>query len=122
MNPRSLIVAFSLFTAMTVPALAGVTVNSPSNDANVSSTFSLSASASTCSSQNVASMGYSFDSSSDTTVIKSQTINQSISGPSGTHTLHVKAWGNSGASCVTDVTVIISAGATTESGDSVVPS
>jgi hypothetical protein len=67
-------------------------------------------------------MGYSFDSSSDTTIIKDQTIDGSISGPSGTHTLHVKAWGNKGGSCVTDVKITIASGASTGSGNSVIPS
>ncbi len=102
----------SVILTLAVPALAGVTVDSPGNNTTVPSPFTLSASASTCSSQNVVSMGYSFDSSSDTTVFDSQSINTSVSGSSGTHTLHVKAWGDDGSSCVTDVTITIEASAT----------
>jgi len=92
--------------ALSLPAFAGVTVNSPANDTDVSSPFNLSADASTCSSQNVNAIGYSFDSSSDTTVYNSkQSIDASIEVSTGTHTLHVKAWGPNGASCVTDVTI-----------------
>ncbi len=109
---RALLAASSLAVSATIPAMAGVTVNSPANNADVSSPFTLSASASTCSSQNVASMGYSFDSSSDTTVFYAQSIDASVSASSGTHTLHVKAWGDDGSSCVTDVTVTVESTAT----------
>ncbi len=102
----------SVILTLAVPALAGVTVDSPVNSTTVSSPFTLSASASTCSSQNVASMGYSFDSSSDTTVFYAQSIDTSVSASSGTHTLHVKAWGDDGSSCVTDVTITVDSSAT----------
>ena len=90
-----------------VPALAGVTVNSPAANSQVSSPFNLSAYASQCSGQNIASMGYSMDSSTSTTVVSSASINASVSAPTGGHTLHVKSWGNSGAVCVTDVAIIV---------------
>jgi hypothetical protein len=67
-------------------------------------------------------MGYSFDSSSSTTVIKSQTIDASIASGSGTHTLHVKAWGDNGSSCVTDVVINVSSDPGTESSGSIIPS
>jgi hypothetical protein len=88
-------------------AFASVAVSSPTSNTDVSPTFNLSASASVCSSQPVAAMGYSFDSSSDTTIIMNTWVNTSVVGPPGTHVLHVKAWGNRGASCVTDVTVTV---------------
>ena len=78
--------------SLTVPAMAGVNVTSPSSGDRVSSPFKLSAWATSCGSQNVDAMGYSFDSSSDTTIIDGQSIDKSISSPSGQHTLHVKAW------------------------------
>jgi hypothetical protein len=108
----------SLILTLAVPALAGVTVDSPVNNTDVSSPFTLSASASTCSSQNVASMGYSFDSSSDTTIFYSQSIDASVAASTGAHTLHVKAWGDDGASCVTDVAITVTSTAAT----SVIPS
>ena len=115
---RKLSTAVTLMLSVAMPALAGITVNSPSNNSEVSSPFTLSATAFTCSSRNVVSMGYSFDSSSDTTVVHQQSIESSISGPAGTHTLHVKAWGPHGAACVTDVTLTINSGTTNSNGDS----
>jgi len=120
---RALLVASSVAVSVAIPAMAGVTVNSPASNSDVSSPFTLSASAATCSSQNVASMGYSFDSSSDTTVYSGkQSIDASIASSSGTHTLHVKAWGDDGSSCVTDVVIDVASGTSTETSDSVVPS
>jgi hypothetical protein len=52
-------------------------------------------------------MGYSFDNSSDTTIVNATTIDTSVAAGSGSHTLHVKAWGNQGASCVTDIALTI---------------
>ncbi len=110
--------ASSLILALTVPAFAGVIISSPLNGISVSSPFTLSANAVTCGSGNVVSMGYSFDSSSDTTVFKNtQSIDASISASSGTHVLHVKAWAP-GVSCVEDVTVTISASAATSASAS----
>jgi hypothetical protein len=91
------------------PAFASVTVSSPGSGADVSSPFTLSADATTCSSQNVAAMGYSFDSSSSTTIISGTSIQTSVTSSAGSHTLHVKAWGNQGASCVTDVPITVGA-------------
>jgi hypothetical protein len=120
---RVLVVASSFAISAAIPAMAGVTINSPANNADVSSPFTLSASASTCSSQNVASMGYSFDSSSDTTVYNGkQSIDASIASSSGTHTLHVKAWGDQGSSCVTDVVINVGSSSGGDSSDSIIPS
>lgn len=96
-------------SAFTVPAMAGVIVNSPSAGEQVTSPFKLSAVATTCGSQNVAAMGYSFDSSTDTTVIKGQSIDESIDAPSGNHTLKIKAWGP-GIVCVQDVAIDVMPG------------
>jgi hypothetical protein len=117
---RNLTLASVLALTMTVPALAGVTVNNPSNNTDVTSPFTLNASASTCSSTSVVSMGYSFDSSSDTTVFKGQSLDTSISSSTGGHTLHVKAWGQNGAACVTSISITVKAGAT--SSESIIPS
>jgi hypothetical protein len=106
----------------TVPALAGVTVNNPVDGAQVASPFNLSATAASCSSQSVSAMGYSFDSSSDTTVIQGGSVETSVGTAAGTHTLHVKAWGEKGSACVTDVTVNVQAGPTSVTGDSIIPS
>jgi len=95
-----------LFAAAT--ALADPTVNSPANGATVPSPFNLSASASSCSSHAISAMGYSFDNSTSTTFVYSNSINASVSGPAGAHILHVKSWGVGGGGCVTDVAVTIS--------------
>lgn len=107
-----------LLAACAIPALAGITVNTPSNGAAVSPQFTLSAVSTTCSSQPVTAMGFSLDSSANTTVVKSTSMDATVTATTGTHTVHVKAWGNAGASCVTDVAVTsmgysIDSGATT---------
>jgi hypothetical protein len=112
----------SFVTALAVPALAGVTVNSPVNNNGVGSPFTLSASSASCSSQNVSAMGYSFDSSANTTVIGGTSIETAIGSASGTHTLHVKAWGEHGSSCVTDVVITVTAGTSPGSGEPLIPS
>ncbi len=113
---------FSLSVIFAIPALAGVTVNSPTNnDTNVASPFTLSATATSCSSQNVSAMGYSFDSSANTTVIDGTNIDASVGSSAGAHTLHVKAWGDKGSICVTDVAFTVKAGTTSTSGGSAVP-
>jgi len=96
--------------ASAVPALAAVTVTSPSqNGEKLESPFTLVASASACSGQAIASMGYSFDSQSNTTTFSNvSSVNVQATYSSLTlnasHTLHVKSWGNAGANCTTDVT------------------
>ena len=112
----------SSLAILAIPALAGVTVNSPVNNTDVASPFTLSASAAICSSQNVSAMGYSFDSSADTTVIDGSVIEATIGSAAGAHTLHVKAWGENGAACVTDIAITVKAGTVTKSGDPVIPS
>jgi hypothetical protein len=116
---RNLTVTCSAVLTLSLPALAGITVNSPANDSDVSTTFKLSAVASVCSSVSVDAMGYSFDHSSDTTVIKAQSIDKSISSSTGTHILHVKAWGPNGAACVKDVTINVKSSVSTSSALSI---
>jgi hypothetical protein len=89
------------------PAFAGVVVKSPANDSQVSSPFTLSASAGNCSSQTVIAMGYSLDSSSTNTTSPGNSINVSITSAPGAHTVHVKAWGKRGSTCVTDIAVTV---------------
>ena len=88
-----------------LPARAQVTVNYPANGAVVASQFSLSAYDSTCSGQPVSAMGFSLDSSSDNTFAYDTSIYSAVTAPAGPHTLHVKAWGNSGSACDTDVAI-----------------
>ena len=100
-----------LLAAMAIPAAAAVTVTVPANNASVSSPFSLVANAGTCSSQNIAAMGYSLDNSSTTTIVYSSTVSTQVQASIGAHTLHVKSWGNQGSVCVTDVAITVQAGA-----------
>jgi hypothetical protein len=98
-----------VFTAG-LPAFAAVTVNSPSNGAEVPSPFSVSADASTCSSQPVSTIGYSLDNSTDTSTVSGSSLDVQVSAGPGSHTVHVKAWGNQGAACDTDIAFTVQAG------------
>lgn len=100
----------SLLATMTIPAIAGVTVSSPGNNTDVSSPFTVSADASTCSSQTVVSMAYSLDSGGDIAIVTGTVVQRQVTAGSGGHTVHVKAWGNKGAVCVTDAVVTVTAG------------
>lgn len=104
-----LLFSSSLVLSLVSPAFAGVVVNNPADGADVSSAFTLSATAATCSGQPVAAMGFSLDSSSDTKIVNAQSLDARVSSGSGAHTVHVKAWGEQGASCVTDVSVHVAA-------------
>lgn len=96
-----------IFFMSTATAFASVTINSPQNGETVSSPFTLTAYATACSYQPISSMGYSFD-SADTTILNGSTsIDTKVSTSVGTHTLHVKSWGDQGAVCVTDVGVTV---------------
>ncbi len=119
---RNSFLASPLLAACAIPALASVTVNTPSNGATVSTPFTLSALATTCSDQTVSAMGYSLDSSSDTTIIDATSIDAAVTAAAGAHTLHVKAWGDKGASCVTDVAITVTDPVTDSSSSSTVPS
>jgi len=94
------------------PAFSNVTVLAPASGAQVSSPFALTATASPCSSQAIAAMGYSLDNSTNTTIVYSTTVNAQIAGTIGSHVLHVKSWGNQGAVCVTNVSITVVAAAT----------
>ncbi len=99
-----------VFTAG-LPAFASVSINSPGNGADVSSPFALSADAATCSSQPVSTVGYSLDNSTDTSIVNGTSLNAQVAAGAGAHTLHVKAWGNQGAACDTDVAITVAGGA-----------
>jgi hypothetical protein len=102
--PRKFALVSSLCLLSVLPALAGVTVSSPGNGADVQSPFELSATAIECSSHPVTGIGYSLDNSSDTTIIHDQEVEAKIAAPLGNHVLHVKAWAK-GVVCVTDVAI-----------------
>jgi hypothetical protein len=69
-------------------------------------------------------MGYSFESGSDTVVGKNESIDTLVASASGSHVLHVKAWGEHGAACVADVTITVadSSGSGGGGASAVVPS
>jgi hypothetical protein len=98
---------FTVIGLCSLPAWAQVTVNYPANQAVVAPQFSLSASDGTCSGQTVGAMGFSLDSSSNNTFVYSTSIYSAVTAPAGAHTLHVKAWGNSGSACDTDVAITV---------------
>ena len=106
---KTLSLLASILPIFAIPSQASVVVSSPYNGSEVETPFSLSAAASTCSSQTVTAMGYSLDSSVDATVINGTAVEARVAVRAGTHTLHVKAWGNRGSSCVTDVAITVSA-------------
>ncbi len=90
-----------------LPAWAQVTINYPANGAVVGPQFSLSAYDSACSGQPVTAMGFSLDSSSTNTFVYSTSVYSAVTAPAGAHTLHVKAWGNAGSACDTDVSFTV---------------
>jgi hypothetical protein len=97
-----------LVSIAAAPAFASVSISSPSSGEHVTSPFTLSATSSSCSSQSVGTMGYSID-NGDTTMVKSTSFDEQVGASVGTHTVHVKAWGASGAVCVTDVAIDVTA-------------
>jgi hypothetical protein len=104
---NKLSVASSLLLTLAVPALASVVVSNPANGTEVGSRFNISAFADKCGDEQVTSMGYSFDSSADTTVLDGASLEATIGSSAGTHTLHVKAFGENGAVCVEDVKISV---------------
>jgi len=93
--------------ALPLPALAAVTVTQPAANLSLESPFLLVASTTDCSGAPIVSMGYSFDSQSNTTTfdVSSLNVEASYSGLTlgASHTLHVKSWASGGANCTTNV-------------------
>lgn len=110
-----------LTIAFAAPAFASVTVSSPSNGDTVGTPFPLSANSSSCSSQPVSAMGYSIDNSTNTTIVHDSYLNTKVNSNTGYHTVHVKAWGNHGAVCVTDVAIHVTTTVTSSSTSSSSP-
>lgn len=81
---------------------------SVSNNMTVQSPFGLQAKAPTCQGQPTASMGYSFDSSSNSQIFYNSSFSAEAIASNGTHTLHVKCWGDQGAAGNTDLTLNVS--------------
>ena len=103
-----------------VPAFSAVSVTSPQSGSQVSSPFSLKATASSCSSQAISAMGYSLDNSTNTTIVNGASVSAEVAASIGSHALHVKSWGNAGAVCVTDVPIAVVAATDASSPSSAV--
>jgi hypothetical protein len=84
----------------------GVSITSPASGASVSSPFNLAAKAATCSSQSVASIGYALDTNSSSKT-SGESLAVQVSAGAGSHTVHVTAWGDSGAICTASVAITI---------------
>jgi hypothetical protein len=95
----------SLFALVPIEGYS-ITVNYPANDAQSGSPIFIKASASTCKGQPTLSMGYSFDNSPNTTTEPAAFATYALVG-NGSHTLHVKCWGNAGSADVTNIPVTI---------------
>ena len=68
------------------------------------SPFTVQASAGACHAQPLASMAYSLDNNNDT-VIRASNLVIPVKAAAGTHTLHVKSWGDKGAFCSEDIEI-----------------
>jgi hypothetical protein len=92
-----------------VPALCdpSIVVSSPQAGATVGLAFVLAATASPCSGQPLSATGYSLDYGA-TTIVNAASINTLVTASTGSHTLHVKSWGNQGSACDTDVPITVS--------------
>lgn len=97
----------ALFVCSAAPAFANIVVATPYPTSKLVSPFWLSAKADPCSSQAIASMGYSLDNSTYTAIVPGTAVNTSVPATLGAHILHVKSWGLYGASCVTDLAITI---------------
>ena len=99
---------FSLHVSL---AYADVIVSNLTNNVRVNSSFRLQARAPNCGAQTTSAMGYSFDDSTQTTIIEAAVINALVTAPTlGTHILHVKCWGIYGAAGVTNITLSVTTG------------
>jgi hypothetical protein len=107
---------FLMLATASMAALAQTTINSPTNNEQVSSPFTLNMTASSCSGEPVTAVGYSLDNSTQTSAWNATYIDGPVTAPSGWHTLHVKVWNGSGGVCVTDVSIDVDAVGTVTSG------
>jgi hypothetical protein len=85
----------TVVSATSTSATSNISVTSPANGSTLSSPFNLVASTKTCASVPSVSMGYSIDSGPVT--IEPTSFSASVSASAGTHTLHVKCWGQNAA-------------------------
>lgn len=121
MNVKTVIPAVLMLAMATASAPAQTTIVSPTNGEQVSSPFTLNMWANSCSSLPVSAVGYSLDSSSNTSSWPTWYIDGPVAAPGGWHTLHVKVWNDKGGACVTDVSIDVASSPSTGTA-SVVPS
>ncbi len=86
-------------------SVTNVIVSAPLNGASITSPFPVAASGTYCQGQQISAMGYSIDSSTSTIIQYGSVLSSSVTSATGTHILHIKSWGNRGASCVTSLTI-----------------
>jgi hypothetical protein len=84
-----------LYNITIVAGASNISVATPVNGSKLNSPFNLVASTKTCASVPAVSMGYSIDSGPVT--IEPTSFSASVSASAGTHTLHVKCWGQNAA-------------------------
>jgi len=87
--------------------VSNLTVSAPLGGSSVQSPFLFTASGTLCLSQPIAAVGYALDSNPVAAQVNGQSIDTPVTASDGTHTLHVLYWGNSGASCDTDVSITV---------------
>jgi hypothetical protein len=95
-----------------VPAPASnITLTAPAVGAQITSPFTVAASATICASKPAVSMGYSIDGGA--AVVEHTSFSASVTASAGAHVLHVKCWGNqSSDQLLRNITVVPSVAAT----------
>lgn len=91
---------------------SNLAISSPAAGASVSSPFTLTATATTCDSQTVTSIGYVLDSGSTYTTTNGTALSAQVTAAAGAHTVNIVATGSSGATCSASTTVTVTAPAT----------
>lgn len=99
--------AFSVIAlvASTIPVSA-ITVTAPEDGAQLTSPFTVTASATSCDSEAATSMGYSLDGGA-TTIVHNKQLSAVVVAGDGPHVLHVKCWGPNGAHAHTPVNITV---------------
>jgi Bacterial Ig domain len=91
---------------------SNLAITSPAAGASVSSPFTLTATATTCDSQTVTSIGYVLDSGSTYTTTNGTALSAQVTATAGAHTVSVVATGSSGATCNASTTFTVTASTT----------
>jgi hypothetical protein len=97
-------VSITVSTSVAPPLYTDVTVTQPTGALKLVSPFAVVAGGTQCNSQAITAMGFSIDSGS-TTIVSGASLNSQVTSATGSHTLHVKSWGNQGSSCVNNVAI-----------------